>query len=276
MEWLLLVLAVIYAAECFVWLVPGEVLFRSLAGERHTVVAPGAEEGFRMFGRTLALARLLPTGEAIVCGPAGSSEGAAEAHQSLRANLRAVRVSRTILFAWAFAAMPTLWFLLGPVGLLGSLAGLLIADGVVHALHLRALRRARPETSFMRRLSTWVGWLSPGDLMHAGKDLERTALAGFDPLVAASVLVSPPDLSRYSAALLADAEPGTEVARALETRLRSVGLDPVVLAAPPAPDSAASRSFCPRCRRQYRAESGVCPDCNRPLWTLLDSGAAGR
>ncbi|MEI6862699.1 MAG: hypothetical protein WCL04_10670, partial [Verrucomicrobiota bacterium] len=50
-----------------------------------------------------------------------------------------------------------------------------------------------------------------------------------------------------------------ELGGELEHLLHREKMDPAALFAPPVPDGAASRAYCPRCRAQFVAEGGRCP-----------------
>jgi len=52
-----------------------------------------------------------------------------------------------------------------------------------------------------------------------------------------------------------------ELLRAAEQCVRRLGIEPADLLRTPAADSAAARSYCPRCHGQFVLEAGECSEC---------------
>lgn len=165
------------------------------------------------------------------------------------------------------------WILLGALGL----------DCLVAWAWYSARRALQPHVRapvFEHMLTIFI---SPLDAIRAGDTLSRDLLIEFEPTAVAQVLCSQEEASRLAQRTLIDlryplepaSPPGTpEQAAATEQWLRLVrlkaleeflrsdtALDPDELLAPPVPQDATCRSWCPRCRCQFTLEAGTCSDC---------------
>jgi hypothetical protein len=146
----------------------------------------------------------------------------------------------------------------------------------------RAYRALYPEDGEGRWTETLTVALSPFAAIRAADTLFRHLLAVHDPLAVACVVLRRPVFERFAARALREirfplrptaaesAQPQALRAalwfrhtrdRIVESFLRKQVDDVEAFLAPPAANSAGSRSFCPRCRNQFRLESGECTDC---------------
>jgi hypothetical protein len=190
------------------------------------------------------------------------------------------------LFAWLALVSPAALYLLG-----GALAWPIVLAGLL-ALHVavcwnlgRSFRTRLPDCVDERRRALLAIALSPMGAVRAVDELARPLLADLHPVAAAMLLPQSERVEVVRATLAQLRHPrvvddpdalALDVQRwfgeRLEERLRSTAarldVDVDALLAPPAAESDDSLAFCPRCRRQFTRDDGLCFDCTVPLERL--------
>jgi hypothetical protein len=160
--------------------------------------------------------------------------------------------------------------------------------------HHAAHRALFPDAPAERRKRFLTMLCSPASALRSGETVGRNALAPFHPLAVAAVACSRARFEALARQTLrelrhplasSDEPPArTEAETAfrdsllghLEALLRTAGMDPETLLAPPAQDPEAL-SYCPRCQTQYIFPEGACEQCaGLPLSRFApDSVASG-
>lgn len=208
-----------------------------------------------------------------------------------------LRAACTMQFVMLFVALPLTFTLLGSRSILYWLAAFTGSTVLVLIAARSAYRVLRPNQlwwSYGFRLLVY-----PPAAMQAVTQLGLEIFASFHPVAVAAVLGNRSNLRELSGRFLRELTypvPSSRIAGE-ETRagrdpdyrealLRQImliaearGLYPTELLGPPAPLSADTLSYCPRCLTQYVEESGCCSDCSgvRLLPTTLScpSGQCG-
>jgi len=106
--------------------------------------------------------------------------------------------------------------------------------------------------------------LSPLAAIRALDPLAASLLEEFHPLAVASVVLPKHDflkLAELELRKLKFVRRDTILERHLTVFLAKQSVDPSSLLAPPHPDSAQSRSFCPACLTQFVFDEGLCREC---------------
>ncbi|MFO0728446.1 MAG: hypothetical protein U1E65_32015 [Myxococcota bacterium] len=136
----------------------------------------------------------------------------------------------------------------------------------------RAHRALYPKLRWDRAMKMLLLCLSFPAAARARAWLGRDALAAFDPLAVASVLLEKPALEAFAAPLwrrlehplTTELEPAAErerLRKAYRRLLGEFGIKTTDLLAPPTPSGPEAKSYCPRCRAEYAEPSGACPEC---------------
>ncbi len=207
--------------------------------------------------------------------------------------LRGLRITANLLWVALFGGLAGV-VVAGGVWLLVPLALVVFTFWAAHALMLRrAWRRLTclppelaPDTG--KRL---VALLSPLAGVRAVDLVMRELLGDLDPMAAAAALVAPPRLATFARPWLATltvqrrvSPPGAQddlawwrqqALRRVERVLRTAGVDPQALLAPPARDGDQVQSWCPHCLAQFARPAGdLCPGETCPSIVLQGFGAA--
>lgn len=202
-----------------------------------------------------------------------------------------------LLFLLLFAAAPAMSWRYGLEQCwLPLLGGIVILVAIIVSGWVAAHRKLYPEDSETRGSRAVIMSLYPLAAIRANDDLSRDLVATSHPLAAARALCSQAEFELFARATLLDiehpilppcpsSEPNhiateeyfrNELAAAVHRALPRMGVDRDALTRPPTAEDEFSRSYCPRCRIQYMAESGQCGACGgqalRPLERLVPPG----
>ena len=188
----------------------------------------------------------------------------------------------TALFAYLFLFLPLIIDAIGLARMWMVLAAaLVLLMAFIHWQFVRVHKRLRPEDGDARWTALFTMLLYPVAAIRAKDAVLHDLFAEFHPLAAARVLCEPEEFRRVAARTLreityplpasaaASDEPGVQCESwfrerqlaAIHRFLKDAELKPEELLAAPAPNSAQSVSYCPRCCQQYAVPPGVCADC---------------
>lgn len=244
-QWLLLLVALIYVSDCFVWLRHGQAAVVIPFRGRPFVRLPsswGNERG------GLAFTTLIPARAVFVCSEGG---GFRPPDVPLPRGLHALSLT---VFAMLFVVAPLLsWhFGFARIGLL-VIAAFLLLNAVVAIAFFRAHRRIDPKDRQHRWVHAIVMFLATPSAIRAADQATRHALRDFDPLAVAAKLAGPDDpmVKRMLRELAHPPSPRYELAR--KAGLRHVEEPP--------PRTSGASAYCPRCLAQYGGERSECSDC---------------
>jgi hypothetical protein len=186
------------------------------------------------------------------------------------------------LFVYLFVLAP---ILISRLGLSGTWLWLLsgaLALTLPTALCFRAgHKKLYPDAADERFTHFLTILLSPATTLRAHDILARPLLEGFHLLAIAKVFCSSDRFTGFASQIVRQLRhtarpqdrPENTAAREVESWARSLavrsaedfltqnGLNPEVLAGPPAPADPTCRSYCPRCLAQFTKEEGQCADC---------------
>lgn len=186
---------------------------------------------------------------------------------------RWLAVLADVCFLMLFAALPALaWWL-------GGERALVLLAGPYLLLHVAALvgfglahRRLLPDAGGARFEALFTAALYPPLLLRAAQDLRGQLLAAFHPAAVAAVALPEQEalafLRTEIARCTADGEIANRERAGLLATLEALGGSLEALLAPPAPADPLARSYCPRCRTEYRILAGACSDCGSDLEPL--------
>lgn len=254
---LFVVLAVLYLAECLLWLRPGTPCFLGL---RNNAWRFRWTSHFELGDRGgFVAAGMLPPLQTVIKGdPSGTSVNTQAIRTRIAECYRATRplwFVCNLLFLYVFVVVPVV---IGSRGLIGSWTLLLV--GLVTSMLTAAwLFRSAYKTLYPER--DWIGpavsvSLWPPTAIRATDIVVRDALVGFAPAAVAYVLC--PDDVFHAVARRAyfDAEEGEPI----DELLRCTGTYNDVMT-PPSAEDHSQRAYCPRCHAQYGRAEGNCSDC---------------
>lgn len=254
-QWLLILVALIYVSECFVWLRPDAVAIVIPMFGRPAVRRPsdfGNDRG------GLAFTTLLPARALFVCE--GASFKKRELEERLKATLAGTRRLRAVaaaMFVLLFAIAPAVSVRFGfaQIGLL-IIAALVLANAIAATAFFRAHKRVDPKERSHRWVHAVVMLVSTPAAIRSVDQVTRGALREFDPIAAAARIAG---------------EDHPEVRRLLRELAHPVGgaeRDPRYDAARAAGftyGEATPRGACPRCLAQYGEGIERCADCDIAL-----------
>lgn len=256
-QWLLLLVALIYVSDCFVWLRPGQAaVVIPLRGRPFVRLQSswGNERG------GLAFITLIPARAVFICGGESFEVEQDRVAAILRAN-RGLHVVCVAVFVALFAAAPALSWQFGfaRIGLL-VIAAFLLMNVVVSLLFFRAHKRIDPTDRTHRWVHGLVMLVATPSAIRAADQATRHALRDCDPLAVAAQVAgaSDPVVKRMLRELAHPPGPRYEAAR-------RAGLTHVE---EPPPRTAGATAYCPRCLAQYGGERGECADCGLGLLQL--------
>jgi hypothetical protein len=221
---------------------------------------------------------LPPLGTVIEAGRGGSFElgQARERLAAMQRHSRPIRWLANILFGYLFLVAPALIYLLGlRLTWIPLLAGMFLLTAWTGIVFRRAHRTLHGEAAADARFSAalTIG-LSPANAIRAGDALSRRLFDEFHPLCLTRLLCGDAVFRTMAARGMARARyptpaegPITNSAQ-FEAFLRSEGLAPAELLAPPVEREPGSAAYCPRCRSLFVAPVGTCADCGVPLLPL--------
>jgi|GEM_PF-1574781 len=204
-----------------------------------------------------------------------------------------LRTSCNFLCVYLFVLCPLIVWLRG----LSAVWWVLLAAMVPFCLvavfdFVQAHRRLFPKRTTNRRQQAALFGLMPLALIRARDMLTRHALVGYHPLAVSAALGEAGAYKKLAKPVWADLvfpiSGGNDtksvpmeqtkqwmrerIREAVERNLRSAGLEPDDLLAPPVVDDASALSYCPRCTMQFETPGGTCPYC--PGVTLKEMGVA--
>ncbi len=194
---------------------------------------------------------------------------------------RPIRWTANGLFAWLFVVAPLAVCIVGlKLAWLGWLAGLLAFTSVSAFLFRRAHRALYPGAEDERFTHFLIIVLSPVSAIRTADLLSRHLLETFHPLAISRVLCSRESFVQFAEGLwreISFPESGARTAnemasaveqysraalrRAMESFLKSSGVEPADLVRPPAPADSTCRAYCPRCLAQFTTADTTCADC---------------
>jgi len=192
------------------------------------------------------------------------------------------------LFIFIFLAGPSLvWFFGWTWCWAPLLLVLLSAAAVIATEYYQAHRMLYPNEPGNRRVQTAAMCLNPLGAIRARDALSRHLLALHHPLAAARVLCDDASFRDFARRALLDlhfplrpvcraaSADANDIERWFRERLRETadafvrraGFDPVELIEADPPEEKSSRTYCPRCQRQYERAAGDCAICG---WSLME------
>ena len=198
-----------------------------------------------------------------------------------RLELKPMRMTANLLFLWLFLGAPSLIWWTGLARCwVGLVAGLLGCTVMLALFFRRAHRKFYPPAEDERFNHFLITLLSPVTAIRTQDLLTRPLLARFHPLAVAKALCTADRFEEFAAQVLREtrhpalplcpiADPVAQAAErqtrellleAIERLLKSAGLNPDRMLAPPKPEEGC-RAYCPRCLAQFTANTGLCQDC---------------
>ena len=256
-QWLLLLVALIYVSDCFVWLRAGEaavvIPYRGRPFVR-TQSTWGNERG------GLAFITLIPPRAVFVCGGSGFHLPKDRVPNILRAN-RWLHVLALTAFVALFAIAPALsWhFGFAQIGLM-VIAAFVVINVTIAIAFFRAHKRIDRNDRSHRWVHAIVMCFATPSAIRAADQATRRVLRELDPLAVAAQVAGKDD-PMFKQMLREIAHPPTERYEAA----KRAGFKHVE--EPPPPTTGAS-AYCPRCLAQYGGERAECVDCALPLLQL--------
>jgi hypothetical protein len=262
---LLVVIAVIYLADCVFWIPrQGFGFTRWISGKwnvRRPSVLIGNHRGGIGFVNPFPPLGLATRAAGRTC----DGKAIKKRVEEFERESRRLKLLCNVLFFFLFGACPYMVWRLGMVGAIWPVVlGLYLQTILIATLFWRAHRRLYPKRRDETFKPFFTMLLAAPSAIRAQDVLGRCLLEEFHPLTAVKALCSEADLARVAEPILRDLRyPAGTISETERTArlslLKELGMENLLRA--PKPSEAEHVKYCPRCLQQFTVAGTTCADC---------------